>query len=152
MNSVSGGWRVAETRKPSATGGHLGPGGSKTLTWWSTEPVVRCRIVEIGPFQRRQPNLVRPESAFPQVGKKRVLSWSELTRALFLLTTNTGLPLFAENRAVGLLVLLGVDVENDVHVGLGVGVEPGPHRVDGDARCFFLREPERAGGDAAEGD
>ena len=60
--------------------------------------------------------------------------------------------LFAENRAVVLLVLLGVDVENDVHVGLGVGVKPGPHRVDGDARCFFLREPERAGGDATEGD
>lgn len=63
-----------------------------------------------------------------------------------------GLSLFAENRAVGLLVLLGVDVENDVHIGLGVGVEPGPYRVDGDAGGFFLREPERAGGDAAEGD
>lgn len=60
--------------------------------------------------------------------------------------------LFAENRAVGLLVLLGVDIENDVHTGLGVGVEPGPHRVDGNARCFFLREPEYAGGDAAESD
>ena len=88
MNSVAGGWWVAEARKPSATGGHLSPGGSKTLASWSTEPVVRCQIVEIGPFQRRQPNLARPESAFPQVGKKRVLSRSELTRALFLLTTN----------------------------------------------------------------
>lgn len=152
MNSVSGGWRVAEARKASATGGRLGPGGSKTPTSWPTERVVRCQIVEIGSFQCRQPNLARPESAFHQVGKKRVLSRSELTRALFLLTTNYGLPLFAENRAVGLLVFLGVDVENDVHVGFGVGVEPGPHRVDGNAGGFFLREPERAGGDAAEGD
>ena len=53
---------------------------------------------------------------------------------------------------VGLLVLLGVDVENDVHIGLGVGVEPGPYRVDGNAGGFFLGEPERTGGDAAEGD
>lgn len=60
--------------------------------------------------------------------------------------------LFAENRVVGLLVFLGVDVENDVHVSLGVGVEPGPYRVDGNAGGFFLREPEYAGGDAAEGD
>ena len=51
-----------------------------------------------------------------------------------------------------MLVFLGVNVENDVYVVLGAGVEPGPHRVDGNARCFFLREPERAGGDAAEGD
>lgn len=63
-----------------------------------------------------------------------------------------GLSLFAENLAIGLLVFLGVDVENDVHVGLGVGVEPGPYCVDGNAGGFFLREPERAGGDAAEGD
>ena len=60
--------------------------------------------------------------------------------------------LFAENLAIGLLVFLGVHVENDVHVGLGAGVEPGPYRVDGDAGGFFLREPERASGDAAEGD
>ena len=60
--------------------------------------------------------------------------------------------LFAEDLAIGLLVFLGVDVENDVHVGLGVGVEPGPHRVDGNAGGFFLREPEYASGDAAEGD
>lgn len=81
MNSVAGGWRVAEARKASVTGGHLGPGGSKTLTWWSTEPVVRCRIVEIGPFQRRQPNLARPESAFPQVGKSRAFAQPEFMRA-----------------------------------------------------------------------
>ena len=63
-----------------------------------------------------------------------------------------GLSLFAEDLAIGLLVFLGVDVENDVHVGLGVGVKPDPHRVDGNAGGFFLREPERTGGDAAEGD
>ena len=81
MNSVAGGWRFVETRKPSATGGRLGPGGSKTLSSWSTEPVVRCRIVEIGLFQRRQPNLARPESAFPQVGKSHAFIQSEFMRA-----------------------------------------------------------------------
>lgn len=77
MNSVEGGWWVAEARKPSATGGRLGPGGSKTPTWWSTEPVVRCRIVEIGPFQRRRLGLARPESAFPRVGKSRAFAQPE---------------------------------------------------------------------------
>lgn len=88
MNSVSGGWRFAETRKASVAGGRLGPGGSKTLSSWSTEPVVRCRIVEIGPFQRRQLDFARPESAFPQVGKSRAFAQPEFMRALFLLTTN----------------------------------------------------------------
>ena len=48
----------------------LGLRGSKTPTSWSTERVVRCWIVENGPFQRCQPNLARPEPAFSQVGKK----------------------------------------------------------------------------------
>lgn len=81
MNSVLGGWRVAEARKASATGGHLSPGGSKTLVSWSTEPVVRCRIVEIGPFQRRRLGLARPESAFPRVGKSHAFAQPEFMRA-----------------------------------------------------------------------
>ena len=81
MNSVAGGWRFVETRKPSATGGRLGPGGSKTLTSWSTEPVVRCRIVEIGPFQRRQLDFAWPESVFPQIGKSHAFAQPEFMRA-----------------------------------------------------------------------
>lgn len=69
----------------------LGLRGSKTPTSWSTERVVRCRIVEIGPFQRRQLNLARPESAFPQVGKNCIPSRFEFMRAqLAQLTTNYG--------------------------------------------------------------
>lgn len=89
MNSVSGGWRFEETRKASVTGGRLGPGGSKTPTWWSTEPVVRCQIVEIGSFQRRQLDFARPESELPQVGKSHAFAQPEFRRTqLFLLTTN----------------------------------------------------------------
>lgn len=87
MNSVSGGWRVAEARKASATGGYLGPGGSKTPASWSTEPVVRCRIVEIGSFQRRQLDFARPESEFPQVGKSHAFAQPEFMRALLVLLT-----------------------------------------------------------------
>lgn len=50
---------------------------------------MRCRIVEIGPFQRRQLDFARPESAFPQVGKSRAFAQPEFMRAqLVLLTTN----------------------------------------------------------------
>lgn len=95
MNSVLGGWRVVEARKASVTGGRLNsgkanppqpaaawaPGGSKTLASWPTERVVRCRIVGIEPFQRRQLDLARPESAFPQVGKSRAFVQPEFMRA-----------------------------------------------------------------------
>jgi hypothetical protein len=42
---------------------------------------VRCRIVEIGPFQRRQLDLARPESAFPQVDKSRAFAQPKFMRA-----------------------------------------------------------------------
>ena len=65
----------------SPTRRSFGPRGSKTPTWWSTEPVVRCRIVGIEPFQRRQLDLARPESAFPQVGKSHAFAQPEFMRA-----------------------------------------------------------------------
>ena len=56
-----------------------------------------------------------------------------------------GLLVFAEDRAVEVLVLFGVHVEDDVHVGAGLvggaGVQPCLHRLHGDLRAFLLRNP-----------
>ena len=91
MNSVATCLRGSPKRRKPPQPAAAWALGSGTPPWWSTERVVRCWIVEIGPFQRRQPNLARPESAFPQVGKSRAFVQPECRRAqLVQLTTNYG--------------------------------------------------------------